>query len=116
MCQVMTYEGSKEQILSVDEIVLELYAYRNQLRKAAQRGMNDHHNRVMGDYIYWFSVLVNPQVQNSLDKETLKTIENDLSKITIAYYLIADPIERKNTKEYVVGVYQDKKYSKILIM
>lgn len=77
MCQVMTYEGSKEQILSVDEIVLELYAYRNQLRKAAQRGMNDHHNRVMGDYIYWFSVLVNPQVQNSLDKETLKRFLSD---------------------------------------
>ena len=44
-----------------------------------------------------------------LDKEALKTIENDLDKITIAYYLIADPIERKNTKEYVIGVYQDKK-------
>ena len=46
---------------------------------------------------------------NPLDKEALKTIENDLDKITIAYYLISDPEERKKTKEYVLGVYQNKK-------
>jgi len=47
--------------------------------------------------------------ETPLDKEALKTIENDLNKITIAYYLIADPEERKKTKEYVIRVYQDKK-------
>lgn len=47
--------------------------------------------------------------EDPLDTDALKVIENDLDKITIAYYLIADPEERKKTKEYVIGVYSDKK-------
>ena len=55
------------------------------------------------------SVLKILNAEDPLDRDVLKAIEDDLNKITIAYYLIADPMERKNTKEYVVGVYQDKK-------
>ena len=55
------------------------------------------------------SILKILNAEDSLDKDTLKIIENDLSQITIAYYLIANPEERKKTKEYVIRVYQDKK-------
>lgn len=44
--------------------------------------------------------------ETPLDRDALKAIENDLEKITIAYYLISDSEERKKIKEYVVGVYQ----------
>lgn len=47
--------------------------------------------------------------EDPLDTDALKAIEDDLDKITIAYYLISDPEERKKTKEYVIGVYQNKK-------
>lgn len=47
--------------------------------------------------------------EDPLDTDALKDIKDDLDKITIAYYLIADPEERKKTEEYVVGVYSDKK-------
>lgn len=53
-----------------------------------------------------FKILI---AEDPLDTDTLKAIKDDLDKITIAYYLIADPEERKRTKEYVVGVYQNKK-------
>src|SRR3989344_6829292 len=55
------------------------------------------------------SVLKILNAEDPLDRDVLKAIENDLDEITIAYYFIADPEERRRTKEYVVGVYQDKK-------
>src|SRR3989344_8584530 len=55
------------------------------------------------------SVLKILNAEDPLDRDVLKAIEDDLNKITIAYYLISDPKERKKTKEYVLGVYQNKK-------
>ena len=55
------------------------------------------------------SVLKILNAEDPLDRDVLKAIEDDLNKITIAYYLISDKKERKKTKEYVLGVYQNKK-------
>ncbi|MEK7635945.1 MAG: winged helix-turn-helix domain-containing protein [Patescibacteria group bacterium] len=52
------------------------------------------------------SILKIIDAETPLDKDTLKTIKNDLEKITIAYYIIESMEERKKTKEYVVGVYR----------